>query len=190
MCCRHCHKHGILCCYLRAPSSTGLLGFIFLHFFGKCLLCIGIILDHTKVLKCYPLFLKDQYYAIIPINRHYLIKLIYLICIRYSLNEIITVIGILVRNQFVLTVIYFRYYLSEMIIIFLNTLLFLQFNLTPVAMGLMFVISGGTYACIAPIIGRICDRWAYPKRVISVGCLLIVTSYSLVGPAPFLPLPK
>lgn len=96
MCCWHCHKHGILCCYLRAPSSTGLLGFIFfLHFFGKCLLCIGTILDHIKVLKCYPLFLKDQYYAIIFTNRHYLIKLIYLICIRYSLNEIITVIGFL-----------------------------------------------------------------------------------------------
>lgn len=121
-----------------------------------------------------------------------LIKLIYLICIRYSLNEIITVIGFLSQKSIRINCYIFQilYYLSEMVIMFLNILLFFQFNLTPVAMGLMFVISGGTYACVAPIIGRICDRWAYPKRVISVGCLLIVTSYSLVGPAPFLPLPK
>ncbi|XP_054273005.1 MFS-type transporter SLC18B1-like isoform X2 [Macrosteles quadrilineatus] len=63
------------------------------------------------------------------------------------------------------------------------------FNLSPIAMGLMFVISGGTYACVAPIVGRICDRWAYPKRVISVGCVLVVISFTIVGPAPFVPLP-
>jgi len=63
------------------------------------------------------------------------------------------------------------------------------FNLSPIAMGMMFVISGGTYACVAPVVGRICDRWAYPKRVISVGCVLVVISFTIVGPAPFVPLP-
>ncbi|XP_046668972.1 MFS-type transporter SLC18B1-like [Homalodisca vitripennis] len=63
------------------------------------------------------------------------------------------------------------------------------FKLSPIAMGLMFVLSGGMYACVAPIVGRMCDRWAYPKRVISVGCLLIVLSFIIVGPAPFVPLP-
>ncbi|XP_075235922.1 MFS-type transporter SLC18B1-like isoform X2 [Lycorma delicatula] len=64
-----------------------------------------------------------------------------------------------------------------------------QFGLSPIAMGMMFIISGGTYALIAPIVGRLCDRWIYPKRVIAVGCLLITTSYIIVGPAPFLPIP-
>lgn len=64
-----------------------------------------------------------------------------------------------------------------------------QFDLSPVAMGLMFIISGGTYAMIAPVVGRLCDRWIYPKQVIVFGCLLIMTSFMIVGPAPFLPLP-
>uniref|UniRef100_A0A1B6M1Z0 Major facilitator superfamily (MFS) profile domain-containing protein n=1 Tax=Graphocephala atropunctata TaxID=36148 RepID=A0A1B6M1Z0_9HEMI len=64
-----------------------------------------------------------------------------------------------------------------------------EFKLSSIAMGLMFVVSGGTYACVAPIVGRICDRWAYPKRVVSIGCLLIVLSFTIVGPAPYIPLP-
>uniref|UniRef100_A0A1B6CFK8 Major facilitator superfamily (MFS) profile domain-containing protein n=1 Tax=Clastoptera arizonana TaxID=38151 RepID=A0A1B6CFK8_9HEMI len=63
-----------------------------------------------------------------------------------------------------------------------------QFDLTPVAMGLMFVISGGTYAVIAPIVGTICDKWLPPRSIISFGCLSIIISVSLVGPAPFLPI--
>jgi len=64
-----------------------------------------------------------------------------------------------------------------------------QFNLSPVSMGLMFIISGGTYAIVAPFVGRICDRWVYPKRVISIGTLFVISSYIIVGPAPFIPIP-
>ncbi|XP_014274084.1 MFS-type transporter SLC18B1 isoform X2 [Halyomorpha halys] len=65
-----------------------------------------------------------------------------------------------------------------------------EFELTPVSNGLMFIISGGTYAVTAPFIGRICDKWVYPKRVLSVGNILIILSYCIIGPLPYLPIPK
>ncbi|KAL1140892.1 hypothetical protein AAG570_000820 [Ranatra chinensis] len=64
-----------------------------------------------------------------------------------------------------------------------------EFGLSPVSNGLMFIISGGTYALVAPLVGRICDKWVYPKKVMCAGSLLVITSYILVGPSPFLPLP-
>ncbi|XP_073984851.1 MFS-type transporter SLC18B1-like isoform X2 [Rhodnius prolixus] len=64
------------------------------------------------------------------------------------------------------------------------------FQLSPVTNGLMFIISGGTYALTAPLVGRICDRWIYPKRVLGIGTLFIITSYIIIGPAPFLNIPK
>lgn len=55
-------------------------------------------------------------------------------------------------------------------------------------MGLMFVIEGGVYACTAPIWGYMCDRIIQPKIVTLIGALLITAGFTLVGPAPFIPL--
>ncbi|KAK3923553.1 MFS-type transporter SLC18B1 [Frankliniella fusca] len=61
------------------------------------------------------------------------------------------------------------------------------FHLTPVVLGLMFVINGGTYALTAPCWGMLCDRVIVPKVATICGCLLIIVGFSLVGPAPFIP---
>uniref|UniRef100_A0A8D8VZN9 MFS-type transporter SLC18B1 n=1 Tax=Cacopsylla melanoneura TaxID=428564 RepID=A0A8D8VZN9_9HEMI len=65
-----------------------------------------------------------------------------------------------------------------------------EFNISPVAVGFMFIISGGTYACWAPFVGRICDKYANPKKIIIIGCLLITLSFVLVGPLPYSGIPK
>lgn len=64
---------------------------------------------------------------------------------------------------------------------------FVQFGLTPVTMGLMFVIEGGIYALTAPIWGYLCDRKIQPKLVTLFGALLIIAGFLLIGPAPFIP---
>ncbi|KAE8739867.1 hypothetical protein FOCC_FOCC014624 [Frankliniella occidentalis] len=48
------------------------------------------------------------------------------------------------------------------------------FHLTPVVLGLMFVINGGTYALTAPCWGMLCDRVIAPKMATVMGCLLII----------------
>lgn len=66
-----------------------------------------------------------------------------------------------------------------------------QFNLSPMVMGLMFVINGGMYAVSAPLWGWLCDRPAVrPKWVTVVGCGFIAAAFLLVGPAPVFVLPK
>ena len=40
-----------------------------------------------------------------------------------------------------------------------------QFNLSPVVLGLMFVINGGTYALTAPAWGWLCDNYWHPKVI-------------------------
>ncbi|KAK7864826.1 hypothetical protein R5R35_012484 [Gryllus longicercus] len=60
------------------------------------------------------------------------------------------------------------------------------FDLGPVMVGLVFVVSGGTYAVTAPVVGRLCDRSVPPRRLMLLGSTFIITSYLLVGPAPFL----
>jgi len=54
----------------------------------------------------------------------------------------------------------------------------------------VFIISGGTYALIAPVIGYVCDTGLNPKKMMIVGTVLTIVSYSIVGPAPFVPLDK
>lgn len=66
--------------------------------------------------------------------------------------------------------------------------LWLQFNLSPATLGLIFVISGATYAGTAPFVGMICDRRVNPRVMILIGSVFTVLSVFLVGPAPFLPL--
>ncbi|KAJ8910903.1 hypothetical protein NQ315_003956 [Exocentrus adspersus] len=65
-----------------------------------------------------------------------------------------------------------------------------QFYLTPVVLGLMFVINGGVYAVTAPGFGWICDRFCNPKIITVVGTILVALGFTLIGPAPFIPVPK
>ncbi|CAK9807234.1 MFS-type transporter SLC18B1 [Anthophora plagiata] len=64
-----------------------------------------------------------------------------------------------------------------------------SFNLSPVVLGLMFVINGGTYAITAPAWGWLCDKHSHPKVATVAGCILVVIGFCLVGPAPFIPCP-
>ncbi|KAL0281503.1 UNVERIFIED_CONTAM: hypothetical protein PYX00_002475 [Menopon gallinae] len=63
-----------------------------------------------------------------------------------------------------------------------------HFNFQPIILGLMFVINGGTYALTAPCWGWLCDKKVYPKIVTVIGCALIIFGFTLIGPAPFLPM--
>nr|CAD7429371.1 unnamed protein product [Timema monikensis] len=63
-----------------------------------------------------------------------------------------------------------------------------KFDLGPVMLGVMFVLSGAMYTITAPLVGRLCDTRVYPKKFISIGSVLIIISYLLVGPFPYLPL--
>ena len=84
-----------------------------------------------------------------------------------------------------------------------------QFNLSPVVLGIMFVINGGTYALTTPAWGWFCDRYAIPKvnqnpsqhffvQILHVssfsfqiatvaGCMLVMIAFCIIGPAPFIP---
>ncbi|XP_015604899.1 MFS-type transporter SLC18B1 [Cephus cinctus] len=62
-----------------------------------------------------------------------------------------------------------------------------QFNLSPVVLGLMFIINGGTYAITAPAWGWLCDKYSKPKVATVIGCVLVMVGFCLVGPAPFIP---
>ncbi|XP_066159093.1 MFS-type transporter SLC18B1-like isoform X1 [Euwallacea fornicatus] len=63
------------------------------------------------------------------------------------------------------------------------------FKLSPVILGLMFVINGGVYAVTTPLWGWICDNLGIPKVVTAIGSLLVAAGFCLIGPAPFIPLP-
>jgi len=64
-----------------------------------------------------------------------------------------------------------------------------SFNLTPLLIGSMFVVSGGCYGFSAPIWGMMCDKYP-PKMVTLVGAILIGIGFSIMGPLPFLNLEK
>ena len=55
--------------------------------------------------------------------------------------------------------------------------------------GAMFVVNGGVYGVAAPIFGMICDRYS-PKVIAFFGAVLMVISFGLMGPLPFLPIGK
>jgi len=61
-------------------------------------------------------------------------------------------------------------------------------ELSPFQTGLVFVLNGGTYAISAPIWGKLCDKGMSPKLIILLGSLVVIVSFLLIGPAPFLPL--
>ena len=61
-------------------------------------------------------------------------------------------------------------------------------NLTPIEIGLMFVLNGAMYAVSSPIWGRLCDK-LLPERVVTmIGACVVAISFLLVGPCPLLPL--
>ena len=60
-------------------------------------------------------------------------------------------------------------------------------GLSPLGLGLMFIINGGVYAFSAPCWGFICDKKS-PLIVTFLGSLFVVISFLLIGPAPFIPL--
>ncbi|KAJ8673672.1 hypothetical protein QAD02_004934 [Eretmocerus hayati] len=63
------------------------------------------------------------------------------------------------------------------------------FGLNAIGVGFMFIISGGTYAVTAPMWGWICDKRKNSKITAVIGSLLIMTAFTLIGPAPFVPTP-
>ncbi|VVC34299.1 Major facilitator superfamily,Major facilitator superfamily domain [Cinara cedri] len=60
------------------------------------------------------------------------------------------------------------------------------FELSPMVLGLMFVINGGTYALTAPWWGWLCDKVLPAKVVTLLGCIILMIGFSLIGPVPFL----
>ena len=53
----------------------------------------------------------------------------------------------------------------------------------------MFVVNGGVYGVAAPVFGMVCDRYS-PKSIAFLGAVLMVISFGLMGPLPFLPFGK
>lgn len=64
-----------------------------------------------------------------------------------------------------------------------------QFDLSAVQLGVMFIINGGVYACVAPMVGMLVDRCSTPKIASIIGSFCIIIGFCLVGPADDLPYP-
>jgi len=64
-----------------------------------------------------------------------------------------------------------------------------EYKMNAVQIGAMFVVNGGVYGVAAPIFGMVCDRYS-PKLIAFLGAVLMVISFALMGPLPFLPLGK
>uniref|UniRef100_A0A6P7H5B3 MFS-type transporter SLC18B1-like n=1 Tax=Diabrotica virgifera virgifera TaxID=50390 RepID=A0A6P7H5B3_DIAVI len=66
-----------------------------------------------------------------------------------------------------------------------------EFELSPIIVGLMFVINGGVYAMTTPIFGYFCDKLQIPsKRIITIGCVFVTIGFALIGPMPLIPFRK
>ncbi|XP_064112403.1 MFS-type transporter SLC18B1-like [Macrobrachium nipponense] len=63
-----------------------------------------------------------------------------------------------------------------------------SFELSPLQLGFMFILNGATYGIFAPLWGWLCDKHINPTIVVIFGAFVIVTSFLMVGPAPFLPI--
>jgi len=59
-----------------------------------------------------------------------------------------------------------------------------EFKMNALQIGAMFVVNGGVYGVAAPVFGMVCDRYS-PKTVAFLGSILMVISFSLMGPLPF-----
>ena len=61
-------------------------------------------------------------------------------------------------------------------------------HLSPLMLGLMFIVSGAAYGILAPIWGRLCDKGISTLLLTVIGSLIIIVAFLLIGPAPFIPL--
>ncbi|XP_055546361.1 MFS-type transporter SLC18B1-like isoform X3 [Wyeomyia smithii] len=62
-----------------------------------------------------------------------------------------------------------------------------QFDLSPILLGVVFVINGGIYALTAPAFGWMVDKFLNPKICSAAGCFLVVGAFMTIGPASFIP---
>ncbi|KAG8192443.1 hypothetical protein JTE90_017973 [Oedothorax gibbosus] len=60
-----------------------------------------------------------------------------------------------------------------------------QFNLKPVVLGVIFVITGGIYAITTPVWGKICDKGVSPLYINVGGSILVCAGLLFIGPVPF-----
>ncbi|KAA0200569.1 hypothetical protein HAZT_HAZT007637 [Hyalella azteca] len=61
-------------------------------------------------------------------------------------------------------------------------------NLTPLEIGLIFVLDGFAYAVSAPIWGLLCDRCLPERAATTMGALTATVAFLLLGPSPILPI--
>ncbi|KAA0193882.1 hypothetical protein HAZT_HAZT003131 [Hyalella azteca] len=61
-------------------------------------------------------------------------------------------------------------------------------NLTPLEIGLIFVLNGFAYAVSAPIWGRLCDRCLPERAATTMGALTVTVAFLMLGPSPILPI--
>lgn len=96
---------------------------------------------------------------------HVIVTLLILHTIHYSLQfvgvmKVLKIPGVMIASMSIIA--------TSMSIGFLQATLephLRQFNLSPVVLGLMFVINGGTYALAAPAWGWLCDNYWHPKVI-------------------------
>ncbi|XP_013774744.1 MFS-type transporter SLC18B1-like isoform X2 [Limulus polyphemus] len=62
-----------------------------------------------------------------------------------------------------------------------------QFDLQPVVLGTIFMITATIYVITTPVWGWLCDRGFDPKLLAVIGGVMCIVSLILIGPAPFLP---
>lgn len=104
-------------------------------------------------------------------------------CFPDSLRKIISIPGIMVTSLSIMA--------TSASIGFLTAVLephLRQFGLSPVVLGLVFVINGGLYAITAPIWGWSVDKFLNPKVASLSGNVLIIFAFCLIGPVSFIPL--
>ncbi|XP_018013492.2 MFS-type transporter SLC18B1-like [Hyalella azteca] len=61
-------------------------------------------------------------------------------------------------------------------------------NLTPLEIGLIFVLDGFAYVISAPIWGLLCDRCLPERAATTIGALIATVAFLLLGPSPILPI--
>lgn len=61
-------------------------------------------------------------------------------------------------------------------------------GLTPVLIGSMFMLRGGTFTLSSPIIGFLCDKVMSPTYIVLISALCGCIGFLLLGPVPFIPL--
>merc|ERR1711860_224568 len=52
--------------------------------------------------------------------------------------------------------------------------------------GVLFMLEGLTYAICSPLWGYLLDKTQRPTMLFTIGCVTVLTGYSLLGPAPYL----